>query len=45
MLNDYQPQELPIEVIKIMQEIQSLLGDDFPITAEPLTKEDLENLE
>lgn len=45
MLNDDKPQELPIEVIKIMQEIQSLLGDDFPITAEPLTKEDLENLE
>lgn len=45
MLNDDKPQELPIEVIKIMQEIQSLLGDDFPITAKPLTKEDLENLE
>lgn len=45
MLNDDKPQELPIEVIKIMQEIQSLLGDDYPITAEPLTKEDLENLE
>lgn len=45
MLNDDKLQELPIEVIKIVQEIQSLLGDDFPITAEPLTKEDLENLE
>nr|DAS24558.1 MAG TPA: hypothetical protein [Caudoviricetes sp.] len=45
MFNDNQPQELPVEVIKIMQEIQSLLGDDYPITAEPLTKEDLENLE
>lgn len=42
MTNQTSQETLPESVSAIVAEIQALLGDEYPITAKPITEDDLE---